>query len=170
MTTSVHPIVDQMAQWWDAYVCTREPRFLKMPTTVRLHAVILALHMSTTFLKQSEDPKTDMLFWDPEEAFFTKEKYTRLDKIRRSFVEPEGWEDYILLIGEFGRRVQTSLTKKHLKECFVTLRALFHPIRNGLCEVVGWNRAGQLELRVTQIGVRKFGVEKGEIFISAIGV
>jgi hypothetical protein len=63
-TVSVHPIVDQLAQWMDGQACKKKKDYLDIPIDVRLY-VTLRTSRYRLGLERKKDLEAGIECWDP---------------------------------------------------------------------------------------------------------
>jgi hypothetical protein len=166
MSVSVHVAADQMAQWWDGYVCRKSSRLRSIAPISRYYMALLALE-ATGILKGTSDGDGNEFFGLPDEAPESW-KEPSLDRIRRTFddVEDVSSRNMKLYIEAINKGMART---KDLKEGARVVSAFVNLIAKGDFEVIGWDAEGVLEVRATRQGAEKMGMSQGEVFLSAVG-
>ena len=166
MSVSVHVAADQMAQWWDGYVCRKSKGLRRIAPISRYYMALLALEASG-LLKSTSEGDENKFFGLPEEA---PERWRRpsLERIRRTLNEVED-------VSSRNRKLYIDAIKKgmgrlkDLKEGARMVTAVVNLIAEGDFEVIGWDAEGILEVVATAQGAEKRGMSQGEVFLSAVG-
>jgi hypothetical protein len=169
MLVSIHPIVDQVAQWIDGKVCWKNKRFQKLPFDLRFYAVLRIAGNYFGAIKHFE-PSTETEYWDPSEVAAASWESKKLGKERHRFAIDWDWNVSEELAEEYMGVLFRGLTIKFLKRCVREVEPIFVPIRQGDAEIVGWDESGRMELAISAQGSRRFKIKKDERFVSVIGL
>jgi hypothetical protein len=77
MTVSLHPVVDQLAQYLDGQVCNKKKSCLKLPLNLRLYLVVRVLRWQLR-LRRRKDLDARIEYFDPENEWFSAEQNAQL--------------------------------------------------------------------------------------------
>lgn len=166
MTISIHVAADQMAQWWDSYVCRRSKKLRSIAPISRYYLALRVLE-SSGVLTRTASLEGD-LFDLPNKA---PEKLQNpiLGQIRRLV------DDYVADVStaemtRYMGAIMDGLERaRAVKECGMTVNLVLNMIAHGDIEVIGWDAEGLLEVRATEQGAQKTGMARGELFLLAVG-
>lgn len=159
MEVSIHPIVDQMAQWWVALVCNKSSRWLKLSEQDRYLLVMDILKRSGHAVEKVLDQKE---FLDPPELVsrvfskkFLELKWRKLQS--NSFRQLSEKEN--ALFDAFHSSVGDCVDDTaNWQSCIDTLYGIFSAIDANLFAIVGWDEEGCMICKVTSNGDEHFKV------------
>lgn len=166
MSVSVHVAADQMAQWWDGYVCRKSKRLRRIAPISRYYMALLALE-GIGILKSTSEGDENKFFGLPEDAP-ERWKKPSLNRIHRTLDEVDD-------VSNRNRKLYIDAMKKgmgrlkDLKEGARVVSAFVNLIAEGDFEVIGWDAQGVLEVGATAQGAEKRGMSQGTVFLSAVG-
>ena len=169
MLMSIHPIVDQIAQWIDGQICRRNKDFRKLPLNLRLYVVLRGADDKLGFIKRI-DSSRKIEYWDPFEIAATHWEAEKLGKERHLLPIEEAWDVPEEMASKYMRVLIQKLTMKFVIKCLREVEPVFIPIREGYFKIVGWDEHGRMEFDVSAQGSQRLGSEEGERFISFIGL
>ena len=162
MSITIHPILDQIAQWFDGELCEKNPKYLTLPLHIRHYSVLLSLDSFELVHRVSETEEAED--WDIP-AGWTWALQTECRRTIKCDFECD-----MPLIRRYVTSMRRAYTNKRNMKCLAAIRGLFDPIQDRCFKIVGWDDRSRLELVVTERGAKVLGMTEGEVFLSAIGL
>lgn len=163
MTISVHPVVDQLVQWWDGYACLNDLQYLEIHPDARYHYVLAALEKPMCLNRSTQNSGVEL--WDPPELAYVK----NFENIRRTDFSASSVTRRALM-KRFASQIRPSDNMGAVAKCWGTLGLTFRPFILGYLTIVGWDHMGRLECKFTRRGSAKYNEPLEETFYSPIGL
>ena len=164
MIVSLHPIVDQLAQYLDGQVCNKKKSCLNIPLNLRLYLVVRLLRRQLK-LKRRKDLDARIDYFDPENEWFSAEQNAKLGIVRHLLLQEEEW-------GRFdaaNTKYITAVSKLHprsIEQSLTDVGDLFRLILVGHLKIVEWDEFGRMELEISPQGARYSGRKAGDRFFA----
>jgi hypothetical protein len=164
MAISVNVAADQLAQYWDGYICETSKELSKISPMSRYHMALFTFEMIEVLKVERLD--NDKWF-DLSERTPEWMKKLGTSEIRRVIDDAEVSTDQSMR--KYVESLMEAIKPKAIENCLRALQAILGMIAKGDADVIGWDAKGNLEFSITRQGAMNTGARQGKVFLSVIG-